>query len=132
MGSTLLFSYTLHLHLYLNFPFYFLFPHILLVYVTHSLLLHREGMVIFLFSPSDPRFPHSQSEPCYPTLLMHVTCSFCILFLYPNMQLKTNFPSFSLHSFVFACKCHLLVVTWHIALTFCSCLVKCIPVQFSE
>lgn len=64
-------------------------------------------------------------------LLSHVTCSLPTLFLYPNMQLKTNFPSFSLRSFVFACTCHLLVVTWHVVLTFCSCLVKCIPVQFS-
>lgn len=85
----------------------------------------------FCSFPQTPRFPHSQSEPCYPTPLMHVTCSFPTLFLYANMQLKTNFPSLSLHSLVFACKCHLLVVTWHAALTFCSCLVKCTPVQFS-
>lgn len=74
---------------------------------------------------------HILSESCYPTPFMHVTCSFPTLFLYPNMQLKTNFPSLSPCSLVFACKWHLLVVTWHVALTFCSCLVKFIPVQFS-
>jgi len=37
----------------------------------------------FCSLPQTPQFPHSQSEPCYHTPLMHVTCSFPTLFYIP-------------------------------------------------